>query len=134
METPTDPNDESLAKLDKAREYFKKMKGTDFDAESGIDYMDDTIDEADVLQDLDSRLELVVQRDMERAIDKVTGSNTTLRAMVKGLQPFLDRKELGTKDAEATRTFVIDHLRNQVMPTLPKGKQILLNSALERFA
>jgi len=128
------PANNTIAHIEKARAFLEKMKGTDYDQATGFDYMSADIDEATVSDLFDSRLELLLQDEVKKAVDKITGTNTTLRNMVRGLKPFMDRGELGTKGRQETREFLVNYLANELLPTLPKGKQILLTKTLEYYA
>ncbi len=134
MMDPTNPNNKSLKNFEQAKKLFDKILGDTFHQESGIDYKAADLDLDEYYDKINEGLEQAFLGDVDQAVDKVKGSALTFKKMKDGLAPMFKKTELGEKSSAEVRQFLLDYLQDELMPTLPKSKQILLTAAIESFA
>lgn len=137
LQSLTDPSKKgnlSIQGIEKAKQLFDKMYGDSFHQETGIDYNAGGIDPYEFYTAINERLDDTFKQDAVEAIDKVKGSSLTLKKMSEVLKPLFGQKQLGDRSAAETKEFLLDYLNNELMPTLPKSKQILLSAAIGSFS
>ncbi len=133
MTDPTKPENLSVKNLEQAKQFFDKLAADNFQINTGLDYKPEDVDLLDFYNTINEKLENAFSADVEEAIDKVKGSSLTLKGMTQALKPMFEKASLGDKNAKEVKNFLLDYLK-ELMPTLPKSKQILITVAIESFA
>lgn len=133
MTDPAKPENSSVKNLEQAKQFFDKLMADSFQMDTGLDYIVPDVNEYEFYNMINERLESAFTADVEEAVDTVKDSSLTLKRMKEVLKPMFEKTDLGDKSSGEVRTFLLDYLK-ELMPTLPKSKQILLNAAIESFA
>jgi hypothetical protein len=134
MTDSTKPENLSVKNLEQAKQLFDKLAVDNFQMESGLDYTDPSFNTADFYDSLNEQLESAFLSDAEEAVDKVKGSSLTLKRMSEVLKPLFEKSALGDKKAAEVKQFLVSYLKDDLLPTLNKSQQILLNAAIESYA